>query len=86
MNKLTIRKIWATLKKWQEVSRQRRELSKLSDDLLKDIGLSKVDAEREVNRPFWDSRQAFDPSLRRHKEVGTFNRNHQRPNLCCFNG
>ena len=86
MNKQTVRKIWATLKKWQEVSRQRRELSNLSDDLLKDIGLSKVDAEREVNRPFWDSTLAFDSSLRRHKEADTFNRNHQRSNLCCFNG
>jgi len=42
------------IKTWIEVSRQRRELAGLSDQILKDIGLSRVDAEQEAKRPFWD--------------------------------
>lgn len=42
---------------WMELSRQRRELAQLSDEMLKDIGLSRVDALRMANRPFWDDRE-----------------------------
>ncbi len=38
---------------WSEIARQRRELLRLDDKLLKDIGLSRADAEREASRPFW---------------------------------
>ena len=37
-----------------EKSRSRRALQELSDHQLKDIGLSRADAFRECNRPFWD--------------------------------
>jgi len=36
-----------------EVRRQRRQLASLSDDALKDIGLSRADIQQEVERPFW---------------------------------
>lgn len=36
-----------------EKSRSRRALSALSDEQLKDIGLSRSDAFREASRPFW---------------------------------
>lgn len=36
------------------VARQRRRLLALDDDLLKDIGLSRADAEKEGRRGFWD--------------------------------
>lgn len=39
---------------WLEVRRQRRQLQSLSDAMLRDIGLSRADAERESTRPFWD--------------------------------
>jgi uncharacterized protein YjiS (DUF1127 family) len=39
---------------WLEVRRQRRQLQSLSDAMLRDIGLSRADAEREATRPFWD--------------------------------
>jgi uncharacterized protein YjiS (DUF1127 family) len=39
---------------WLEVRRQRRQLQGLSDAMLRDIGLSRADAERESTRPFWD--------------------------------
>jgi uncharacterized protein YjiS (DUF1127 family) len=36
------------------VARERRALMALSDDALKDIGLSRADAYREGTRAFWD--------------------------------
>jgi uncharacterized protein YjiS (DUF1127 family) len=36
------------------VARERRALMALSDDTLKDVGLSRADAYREGTRPFWD--------------------------------
>jgi uncharacterized protein YjiS (DUF1127 family) len=39
-----------------ERSRQRRDLAWLSDDLLKDIGLSRADVARECGRWPWDGR------------------------------
>lgn len=38
---------------WQERHRTRRDLMRLSDHQLKDIGLSRVDAEEEFQKPFW---------------------------------
>ncbi len=37
----------------QERSRQRRALARLSDGLLRDIGLTRHDAAREAGKPFW---------------------------------
>ncbi|MCQ4294696.1 DUF1127 domain-containing protein [Pseudomonas stutzeri] len=45
---------WRTLQRWNQLARQRRQLASLSDEMLKDIGRSRADIEREVNRPFWD--------------------------------
>ena len=38
---------------WAEVSRQRRALLALSDDMLKDIGISRAQADFEGSKPFW---------------------------------
>jgi uncharacterized protein YjiS (DUF1127 family) len=38
---------------WLERVRQRRHLGQLSDHMLKDIGLSRADVERETAKPFW---------------------------------
>jgi uncharacterized protein YjiS (DUF1127 family) len=38
---------------WQERHRSRRDLMRLSDYQLKDIGLSRLDAEEEYSKPFW---------------------------------
>ncbi|MFR0688091.1 DUF1127 domain-containing protein [Enterobacterales bacterium AE_CKDN230030158-1A_HGKHYDSX7] len=38
---------------WHELARQRRELAAMSDEALKDIGLSRADIQQEVERPFW---------------------------------
>jgi uncharacterized protein YjiS (DUF1127 family) len=37
----------------RERSRQRRALARLSDGLLRDIGLTRHDVAREVTKPFW---------------------------------
>jgi uncharacterized protein YjiS (DUF1127 family) len=38
---------------WLERSRERRQLSELSDHLLRDIGVSRADAWAEAAKPFW---------------------------------
>lgn len=38
---------------WQERARQRAALASLEPHLLKDIGVSAADAEREARKPFW---------------------------------
>jgi uncharacterized protein YjiS (DUF1127 family) len=41
---------------WQERATERAHLAALDDRLLRDIGLSRSDVEREVSLPFWQSR------------------------------
>lgn len=38
---------------WGERARQRRDVLGLPDHLLKDIGISRADAEAEAMKPFW---------------------------------
>ncbi len=45
----------AMLLRWHERARQRRALSALDDRMLEDIRVSRADAEREANKPFWRS-------------------------------
>lgn len=47
-------RIRATLRRWAELHRQRRLLAQLSDEGLKDLGLSRADIVEESQRPFWD--------------------------------
>jgi uncharacterized protein YjiS (DUF1127 family) len=48
---------WDQLKfrisEWQRRTRSRRELEGLSDATLRDIGITRCDARREMNKPFW---------------------------------
>lgn len=73
---------WVKVKAWREVSRQRNELRDLSDQLLKDIGISRADAIREANRVFWDNKTVFDISLRKRAESNSKSDN-TRGNLTC---
>lgn len=43
-----------TLRSWAERSRQRRALAGLTDRALADIGITRYEAEREADRPFWE--------------------------------
>jgi uncharacterized protein YjiS (DUF1127 family) len=38
---------------WQERARQRRHLASFDHRMLRDIGLSRVDVEQEIRKPFW---------------------------------
>lgn len=42
------------LAKWLSVARERRDLSKLPDHILRDIGVDRATASEEAARPFWD--------------------------------
>jgi uncharacterized protein YjiS (DUF1127 family) len=50
----------ARLLHWHELARQRRALLNLNDRMLKDIGITRAEAEREASRPFWSD--GIDPS------------------------
>jgi uncharacterized protein YjiS (DUF1127 family) len=44
-----------TALEWRERARQRRRLSQLDDHFLRDIGLTRAEAEEEARKPFWVS-------------------------------
>lgn len=44
----------AQIRRWRQLHRERAEMASLSDDRLRDIGLSRCDVRRESARPFWD--------------------------------
>lgn len=50
----SLRAAWQQLGRWHALYRQRQQLAALSDEMLKDIGLSRADIETEITRPFWD--------------------------------
>lgn len=45
--------VFTALLDWQERARQRYRLAELDDRMLKDIGLTRADVAREVEKPFW---------------------------------
>ena len=42
-----------TVLAWQDRAKGRAELRRLNDRMLRDIGISRVDAYRESSKPFW---------------------------------
>lgn len=44
---------FARLLRWHELARQRRALLALNERMLKDIGITRAEAEREASRPCW---------------------------------
>ena len=50
-------KAWTRIKLWRTLSIQRAELANMSDEMLRDIGISRAEAEFEAHRPFWDTKQ-----------------------------
>lgn len=44
---------WTLVSTWIERVRQRNALAKLDDRELRDIGITRVDAVRESEKPFW---------------------------------
>jgi uncharacterized protein YjiS (DUF1127 family) len=48
-----LRSLAAVLKEWRRRARSRYELAALCDRCLRDIGVTRYDAYREINKPFW---------------------------------
>ena len=48
-----------TLRRVLGLVRQRNALAKLDDRALKDIGITRLDAQTEASRPFWDAPDAW---------------------------
>jgi uncharacterized protein YjiS (DUF1127 family) len=44
----------ARIGRWRKLHHERIQLATLSDEALKDIGLSRADVLEETERPFWD--------------------------------
>lgn len=42
-----------TIALWRQRAITRRELSRLDDRMLQDIGITLIDVEREASKPFW---------------------------------
>ncbi len=38
---------------WERRARERRALGEMSEHMLKDLGISRVDAQREAEKAFW---------------------------------
>jgi uncharacterized protein YjiS (DUF1127 family) len=49
-----LRQVVAMLATWWRVHHDRRRLVAMSDEMLRDVGLSRADVEREFQRPFWE--------------------------------
>ena len=47
--------VFNTITEWHQRAVSRRELAQLDERMLQDIGVSNVDVEREVSKPFWRS-------------------------------
>lgn len=41
------------LSTWEGRARERRSLAEMSNHMLKDLGISRTDARREAEKPFW---------------------------------
>lgn len=77
-----INNVLAKIKCWREISRQRSQLRKMSDAFLMDVGISRADADREAERPFWDSAPIEDISLR--SRTGTASDIDREEGECCI--
>ena len=48
-----VRRVLLFLREWQRRARDRSQLAQLDDRMLRDIGLTRADAEFLSNKPFW---------------------------------
>ena len=51
--KTMLKPVFTTLRHWRRRSRERAELARLDDRMLRDIGVTRCDVWREINKPFW---------------------------------
>ena len=50
-----LRRLGQRVVAWQERARMRRGLAAMDDRLLRDIGMTRAEAHREYDKPFWRS-------------------------------
>jgi uncharacterized protein YjiS (DUF1127 family) len=48
-----LRQVRATLRLWQDRVNGRQQLLRLDEHVLRDIGITRLQAEAEANKPFW---------------------------------
>ena len=48
-----LRRLASMIREWRRRTRSRRELLTLNEHLLKDIGITRFDAQYEATKPFW---------------------------------
>jgi uncharacterized protein YjiS (DUF1127 family) len=48
-----LRQIFAALQEWRRRSHDRAELARFDERMLSDIGITRADVWREINKPFW---------------------------------
>jgi uncharacterized protein YjiS (DUF1127 family) len=48
-----VSRLFGALREWRRRSKGRTQLATLDDRMLKDIGISRADAEFLANKPFW---------------------------------
>jgi len=48
-----VSRVFDVILRWEDRARGRKELAQLDDRLLRDIGLNRIDALRESDKPFW---------------------------------
>ncbi len=49
-----VKHVVTVLWSWWRAQNDRRKLYAMSDEMLRDVGLSRADVEREFQRPFWE--------------------------------
>ena len=48
-----LERIFAMLREWRRRSRDRAELARFDDRMLRDIGVTRTEIWREISKPFW---------------------------------
>ena len=48
-----LNRVFAALHEWRRRSRDRAELARFDERMLSDIGITRADVWREINKPFW---------------------------------
>lgn len=49
-----LKRIGNTIMRWDQLSKQRRQLREMDDRMLSDIGLSRADVTRIADKQFWE--------------------------------
>ena len=53
-----LRHLMEKIARWHQLNHERAQLASMSDEALKDIGLSRADVEQEFERHFWQDPMA----------------------------